>query len=247
MKNLLAHVTALFLTIIPTTVANGQGVAKLGILFVVDGSGDDTSIADNMPPILHMRGVPLAVHSIRWCRHGLPAKDHRDHAAHLDHAGRLASKIAWYRATYPNEKIHVIGHSAGTHVVLAAMHSVPPGSVDRIVLTGPTVSQLHDLRPALRASRGGIDVFFSSEDQVAQLAQEFVGNADRLPGRSAGETGFVIPPPTEPDAHLYRNLRQYRWTPDWRAFGHRGGHLDFPTARFLDSAVLPTMLSIQPR
>jgi pimeloyl-ACP methyl ester carboxylesterase len=229
------------LGILSNVPAQAQAPERQGIVFVADGSGDTTSITDNLGPILHAHGY--AVHTIRWSQWGQPAKDHRDFASQVSAGECLARKIAAHRASFPRERIYLIGFSAGTHVILTATRSLPEEAVDRIVLLAPTVSQYHDLRPALRCSRGGIECFWSSEDQVAPTATDVLGNADRLPGRAAGERGFAIMPAHYPDAHLYNKLRQYAWSPSWRHWGHRGGHSAFTDQPFLAGAVMPIMLA----
>jgi hypothetical protein len=46
---------------------------------------------------------------------------------------------------------------------------LPADGVNRLVLLAPSVYVAYDLRPALRAARGGIDVFHRSEHTVAAL------------------------------------------------------------------------------
>lgn len=230
--------------ILPIAAPNAHAQpTRTGIIFIVNGSGDNTSITDNIGPVLHHRCVPLAVHTLRWCPTGTPAFDHLGYEAQMESAAKLADRIATYRALYPKEKIYVVAYSAGTHVALAAARKLPADSVDRIVLMAPNVSRYHDLRPALRASRGGIDHFYSGEDQVASIFVDSLGNGDRLPGLGAGEVGFSPPPPGCPDAHLYQKLRQHRWNPHWRTWGHHGGHAGFTRETFLDAVLLPTLLA----
>jgi pimeloyl-ACP methyl ester carboxylesterase len=215
---------------------------RIGIVFVINGSGDATSISDNFAQIFPARDVPLAIYTIRWCRHARLAKDHADYDAQIMAASRLAHLVADYRAAHPDEKIFLISHSAGAHVLLEAMNLLPPNSVDRIILMASSVSYSYDLRSALRCSRGGIDALFSTEDRLVALGSELMGTADKKQVQPAGEVGFGVPSPTHPDAGLYANLRQYRWHPGLAWTGHRGGHSGFTCLGFLDACVLPMML-----
>jgi pimeloyl-ACP methyl ester carboxylesterase len=240
---------ALALAILLPSAALGQtpGVPqRLGIIFVANGSGDNASITDGLGPILQMRRVPLAMHTTRWCPTGFFALDAAAYRTQLDQAAGLAQQIVWHRRTYPNEKIYLMGYSGGTHVALAAARLLPPDTVDDIVLLAAGVSQYHDLRPALRASRCGIASFYSSEDKFAAIISEMVRNNDRIPGYSAGEFGFPVPPPTHPDAALFQRLRQYAWDPTWRAWKHYGGHSGYVRPEFLDGVVLPILLASRP-
>jgi pimeloyl-ACP methyl ester carboxylesterase len=213
------------------------------VVFVVNGSADDTSVSDNLRVIIDARCLPLRAHTVRWCRWMSLRKDHVDFGAQLVAADKLAAQITAYRAFFPREPIYVIGHSAGCHVILAATRLLPPGAVDRIILLAPSVSQCHDLRPALRCSRDGLVVFWSSEDGLLALGSEWLGNADRLPGQSAGLTGFAFPAPTFPDAQLYRNLRQYAWCPALAWTGHDGRHYGWTRVPFLDAYVVPLLFN----
>jgi pimeloyl-ACP methyl ester carboxylesterase len=207
----------------------------------VNGSADDTSVSDHLGVIIDARCLPLATYTVRWCRWISLRRDHSDFAAQLLAADRLAAQITAYRTLFARDPIYVVGHSAGCHVILAATRLLPPGAVDRIILLAPSVSQCHDLRPALRCSRQGLDVFWSSEDVLVSVGSELLGNADRLPGKAAGVTGFACPPPTFADAQLYRNLRQYGWCPELAWTGHDGRHYGWTRVPFLDAYVVPLL------
>jgi pimeloyl-ACP methyl ester carboxylesterase len=216
---------------------------RMGVVIVVSGVCDDTDISDNLPQILFDRKLPLAIHTIRWCRWGVPGKDHKDSDARAKAASRLANYVKNYRALCPREKIYLIGHSDGTHIILSATDSLPANSVDRIVFMASTVSYSYDLRQALRCSRGGSDAIFSKQDNVVTNCIDHFGTADGRSVQAAGESGFAILPPAHPDAGLYRKLRQYCWDECMAWTGHRGGHNDFQCIGFLDAYVVPLMLS----
>jgi pimeloyl-ACP methyl ester carboxylesterase len=243
MKAVFTSLTVVILSMAIVDRAHGQPretlPPKQGIIFIVNGSGDDTAITDNLGSILGARGLPFVTHTVRWCQWARPAKDHLDYATQVQAGHALAAKITWYRGAYPNEKIYVIGQSAGTHVVLTAARCLPADSVDRIVLMGASVSQYHDITPALRCSRGGLDNLCSSRDQVLDIAVDLVGNADRLPGRAAGLFGFKL---AHPHDELYKKLRQYYWDESWSCWGHHGRHVDYTSAAFLDGAIVPLMI-----
>src|SRR5439155_13518224 len=118
------------------------------------------------------------------------------------------------------------GHSAGCQVILSAAEALPPGSIDRIVLLAPAVSPEYDLRPVLRAARGGLDVFCSSRDVFFLGAGvALVGTTDGRFGQSAaGRTGFRVTPESSEDLLLYRRLRQHPWDPCVSWTGNYGGH-----------------------
>ena len=217
---------------------------RTGTIFVVDGSGDDDTLTENFRELIKEHKLSLGMVSIRWCQFGEPIKDHTDHQAQVKYADRLAVQIALHRSAHPSDKIYVIGQSSGTHVVLRAATKSQPKSMDRVVVMASTVSSDYDLRPALRASRNGIDSFYSSKDRIVLMARVGFGTADKQRGKKAGgEVGFTVPPPTHPDAELYKNLRQHRWNSSMAWTGHIGGHLGFTRYAFLNAYVLPLMLA----
>ncbi len=215
----------------------------LGVVFVANGSGDSRSVTDNLWVALSWTGVPLQVQTIPWCVAGTVAGDHMDAKAQLCGAARLAREVAAYRAACPDKKIYLMGHSAGTHVVLAAAALLPPGAVDRIVVLAPSVSCCYDLRPALCCAREGIDCYYSYFDMEVAIGVEILKTADRKKAAGAGENGFACLAPCHPDAYLYSKLHQFGWTPLVRWTGHRGGHYGATEPGFLSAYVLPTMLS----
>jgi pimeloyl-ACP methyl ester carboxylesterase len=216
---------------------------RAGTIFVVNGSGDSTTLSENCTEIIREHRFPLATYTLRWCQWADGPKDHCDYDAQIRGARRLADCIIRYRAAHPGEQIYLIGHSAGVHVILEAANQLPPDSVDRIVLLASSVSYCYDLRNALRCSREGIDAMYSKEDQVVALGSELLGTADNQFVKPAGAVGFLVPPPTDPDACLFAKLRQYRWHPNIAWTGHWGGHSGFTCHGFLDAYVFPKMLS----
>jgi pimeloyl-ACP methyl ester carboxylesterase len=214
---------------------------RIGIIFSVDGSGDDTRLTDSLRAICRERQLPLYVYRLRWCRWGQLTKDHTDYEAQMIGAARLRMWIASHRAARPQDRIVLVGHSAGAHVVLEALNGLPPNSVDRTVLLAASVSNRYDLQVALRNSRHGIDAWYSTEDQIVALGSEMLGTADRQRTLPAGETGFRVPPWSDPA--VYRQLHQYRWRPEYAVTGHYGGHYGFTRKGFLDAFIMPAIFA----
>src|SRR5947207_6777804 len=137
-------------------------------------------------------GMPLQVETVAWSHGYLRViADQVDYARLRQGGHSLACAVCARRQNCPTGGIYLVGHSAGSGVVLAAVEELPPNSVDGIVLLAPSVSADYDLRPALRVSRQGIDVFYSSRD-VFQLgmAVSILGTADRRWTAAAGRVGF---------------------------------------------------------
>jgi pimeloyl-ACP methyl ester carboxylesterase len=239
--------TGLSLVLLLMTTMTGQATpvdspVRAGVVVVLNGSGDYMTLSDNLEQIFCARKIPLAVYTLRWSRWSLGGKDHQDYEGQVMAAARLANYVGNYRATFPREKIYLIGHSTGNHVLLAATPLLPPQSVERIVLLAPTVSYRYNIRSALLSSRCGVDSLYSKGDQIVMLARENYGTADRRDELCAGEIGFAVPPPAHPDACHYKNLRQCCWNPTMEWTGHHGGHGGFIQACYLDAYVRPLLL-----
>jgi pimeloyl-ACP methyl ester carboxylesterase len=217
--------------------------AAHGIVFVANGSGDYRTVTRSLVRAVAEERLPLAVETVNWSHgYGRYVLDHVDHRNQVEAGRCLAAQVAAYRRYYPWLKIHLIGHSAGCAVVLAAAEQLPPNTIDRIVLLAPSVSPCYDLRPALASAREGIDVFISDRDKVILgLAMRVVGTADRRLGPAAGQVGFrpVVGAPT--DAALYTRLRLHHWDPVVAWSGHAGGHYGSNRVGFLKAYVLPLL------
>src|SRR5919198_4530808 len=132
------------------------------VVFVANSSGDLRTTTAALCRAVEAEGAPLRVETFAWS-HG-PGRyltDHVDHANQRAQGCRLAALVAARRRDCPGAAVYLVGHSAGAAVVLAAAESLPPGSVERVVLLAPSVSYDYDLRPALRAARLGVDAFTS--------------------------------------------------------------------------------------
>ena len=130
-------------------------------------------------------------------------------------------------------------------ITLAAAEHLPPQTIDRFVLLSPTVAARHDLRPALRASREGIDVFDSKWDLISMAALFVMGTGDGVGQQVAGWRGFVQVGDTQEDAQLYKGLRQHFWEGPEQWAGHDGSHFGCCNKEFLRAQVLPRVLGKQ--
>src|SRR5262249_53974398 len=147
----------------------------------------------NLGRVVAETATPLEVETLVWS-HGLGryVLDHVDHANHVAQGHLLAARVLAYRQACPGRRVYLVGHSAGCAGVLAAAEALPPESVDRIVLLAPSVCVSYDLRPALRAARGGIDAFESADDTVVLgLGMRVVGTAEGECRAAAGQCGFT--------------------------------------------------------
>lgn len=188
--------------------------------------------------------LPIEVRDFRWTHGFCRVAADQMHAAHLQRAGRkLAEQILICRQETPDQPIFLMGHSAGCGVILIAAESLPPNTLERIVLLAPAVSAKHDLRPALRCSCRGIDVFTSNRDWACLgLGTLLLGTTDRYwMSGAAGKIGFKPMLACPEDMVLYGKLRQYPWNPSLACTGHNGGHYGCYQPAFLRSCVFPLL------
>jgi pimeloyl-ACP methyl ester carboxylesterase len=214
------------------------------VVFVANGSGDFRTVTYNLTQVVAEAQVPLQVETVTWS-HGYARYiiDHTDHANHIEQGCRLAAQVAAYRAASPGRKVYLLGHSAGCAVVLAAAERLPPESVDRLILMAPSVCMNYDLRPALRGTRRGIDVFYSTGDRIILgLGMQMVGTSDRTCTCAAGQYGFKPVIACQEDAILYGKLHQHPWDTGVLWCGHWGGHYGYNGPGFLRGYVLPLLV-----
>jgi pimeloyl-ACP methyl ester carboxylesterase len=213
------------------------------VAFVANGSGDTRTVSTNLRQVVAEAGAPLEVEAFVWTHGaGRVLADHLDHCNHLEEGRRLAARVCEYRKAYPDRRVYLIGHSAGCAVVLAAAEQLPPGAVDRVVLLSPSVSTGYDLRPTLRAVRGGVDVYCSDRDRwVLGVGMAIVGTADHNGPAAAGRDGFTPVVECPGDAALYERLRQHPWDPAVEWTGNEGGHYGNNGTGFLRAYVLPLL------
>jgi pimeloyl-ACP methyl ester carboxylesterase len=214
-----------------------------GVAFVANGSGDSRTVSTYLSRLAAAAGTPLQVEAVAWSLgYNRVVADHVNHANHLAQGRLLASQVAAYRQAYPGRKVYLVGYSAGCAVVLAAAEALPPGYVDRVILLSPSVCAAYDLRPALRAARGGIDSFHSEQDRVVLgLGVWVLGTAEHGCRTAAGRSGFTPVITCPADAALYGGLRQHAWGPAVAWSGHDGSHYGSNQAGFLRAYVLPLL------
>lgn len=219
------------------------GPRRPGVVFVVHGAGDYRCTTGALCQAIAESGLRLTVEEFRWSHGFCPLiADEIDYAHARGEGRRLAGQVAAYRRVHPGGEVYLVGHSAGSAVVLAAAEALPPAAVTRILLFAPSVSACYDLRPALCTARDGIDVFFSRRDRwFLGVGVWLVGTADRRGRVAAGRTGFRPVAATPADAALYAKLRQHPWHSCLAWTGNHGRHYDGYRPGYLRAYVLPLL------
>jgi pimeloyl-ACP methyl ester carboxylesterase len=214
-----------------------------GLVIIVEGIGGLDLIGKSANYSLKHVGLLHEIHHFTWT-HGTGKflKDLQDTQHVLKKADELAAFIKDYRARYPNRPIYIVGKSGGTGLVLYALQSLPPGTVERVILLSSAVSPTYDLRPALRATRGEIVSFHSRIDRyILGWGTSKFGTIDRYYGEAAGLTGFVIPQNlSEQDRRLYMRLVQVPFSARMlREGASTGTHHSTSMPWFIRSEVVP--------
>jgi pimeloyl-ACP methyl ester carboxylesterase len=216
--------------------------AQPGVVFAINGSGSLQATSTALAKAVADAGLPLAVVTVEWSQ-GSVVADQTDWRHAREQGCRLAGQIASYRQANPGQAIYLVAHSAGSGVALTAAATVPPGSVNRVILLAPSVSADYDLRPALRGTQDGIDVFYSRRDAFALgFGVRLVGTSDGCRGcRAAGRVGFRAQAESAEDAVLYAKLTQHPWERCQARLGNHGFHMGAVRPRFLHTCVLPLL------
>jgi pimeloyl-ACP methyl ester carboxylesterase len=227
----------------PDCCAPGPSYKHLGcqtLVFVVNGEASSTHTSDNLLDLNGDCRLGLRIQAVNWTRHDAHSKDVADQEAQINAAARLARTVKAIRKDAPNLPIFFVGHSGGAHVVLRTAEMLPEKSIDRIIVLAPAVSSTYDLTRALKTSRGGIDNFYSLEDNLLEHMAAHVGTADGLKCPAAGVVGFRLASSDKKDLEAYKNVRQYRWTQD---FCGGGGHYSWTRYHNLKKTVVPMFLA----
>lgn len=216
-----------------------------GIVYSADGAGSFTSMTDSLAGAIRDSHTPLRIELVDWSHgYGRILSDQLDYANIRCEGKRLAERVLLQKRAFPDTPVHLVGHSAGCAVILAAAEELPPASIEHIVLLLPAVSADYDLRPSLRCARLGIDSFHSRLDLgYLGIGTTVLGTTDRRWTAAAGRVGFRPLCCSADDEQLHANLRQHPWNIAVSWTGNSGGHYGVHQPCFLTSYVLPILLN----
>ena len=146
------------------TTAPAPPVPPTHVIFVADGAGDYRAASTTMRETAAADGWPLDIRTFIWS-HGFMRNlaDHTDYQWARKRGRELAGVVLAQKQARPDLPVSLVGHTAGSFVVLVAAEQLPPDTLERIVLLSPSVSSGYDVRPALHAARNGMDVFYSKK------------------------------------------------------------------------------------
>ena len=162
------------------------------IVLIASGASEYLDLQDRLNDATENNPFPICMRVINWATLEYTSYNYQGQGVQVLGAARMAAQVLKIRQCNPGTPIVLMGHCAGARVVLLAAEQLPPGSVDRIILLSPAVTAWYDPRLALRASRCGIDMYYSSDDPNLQDKENYYGSSEGLPGPTAGRIGFLI-------------------------------------------------------
>jgi pimeloyl-ACP methyl ester carboxylesterase len=233
----LAGVLALLLS-------TGAGSAAVpAAVFVVDGAGNFQSASNQLRTLANQHRYPIEIFTYEWS-HGnyRVVLDQTDYCHARRKGAELAAILDAHHQAHPEQPIYLIGHSAGTIIVLAALEHVSPNVVERAILLAPSVSAKYDLRPALASVKQDLHVFYSARDWwYLGVWMYALGTCDRHRSVAAGCIGFRDSPRGE-EGDLSCKLVQHGWRFRDRKLGHNGGHFGTYQFGYLRTRIVPLVL-----
>jgi len=162
-------------------------------------------------------------------------------------AADLARKIVAFRLGHPNTPITLVGHSAGTVVVVYTLEALPESPiVENVVLLSGSLSADYDLTDALTRVRQNMYIFTSDRDVILTVLLPISGPADRGAdtNKVIGVSGAVLPAGPLPETKSqYAKVVEVRWNPSFRSFGNRGDHMDVLGEGFVRALVAPLVFA----
>jgi pimeloyl-ACP methyl ester carboxylesterase len=194
---------------------------------------------------LRAGGYTGAIETFSWGSLLGPGADHFVAAPSRIPAKRLARRIEELREHEPDGKIHLMGLSAGTAVVVRALEELEPDiQVDHVVLLSPSVSSRHNLAAALEHVHGRL---YATGSKLDPILGSLLVTADGRLGPPAGRSGFVLSPTLpEQDKRQYAKVVNLPWQPSYAGFGCFGWHTETTSPRYIQAVIAPRILSDEP-
>ena len=134
-------------------------------IFVADGAGNFQACSESLREAASRDKPPAFIHTFEWS-HGYCRilADQLDFKYARTAGQALAREVEEFHDRMPKCRIFLVGHSAGSSVVLAALEKVRPGVVERAFLVAPSVSARYDLTPSLTNVKHTLHVYYSGHD-----------------------------------------------------------------------------------
>ncbi len=161
---------------------------------------------------------------------------------------KLARKLLAFRRAYPDTTIHLLAASGGAGIAVFACERLRGRAlIETLILACPALSPGYNLGPALAAVKRAYGLVSRRDRAILGLGTSLFGTTDRRFTAAGGMRGFHIPADASPqDRAAYERFREIRWTPEFREYGHFGGHAGYLDPRFIRAHLFP-LLRGEPR
>ena len=209
------------------------------VLIHLPGIGGEMSIDHQLVKGLLDGRAAATSEIIDWTGDDRGARALGNVARHHAWAARVARRIEAILAADPRTPIVLVGHSAGTGIVVWALEDLPPQvHVRTVLLLASALSPRYDLTAALRHVDGhAISLYSDHDDVVLGAGTAVFGTVDRVKSPAAGYVGFHAPAAGKTPE--YAQLIQYPYDPAWADFGNDGDHIGPTDRRFAQLILAP--------
>ena len=230
---------------------SGVSSTQQGIVFYVCGAGGGSFLSSWAPGVrkgLQDAGAPVEFREFLW-QTGLGAwADQTSSVGYKRSKGeKLAEQIVSYRKEHPENKVTLIGLSAGTAVVVYALEALPETcQVNHVILLGSSLDANYDMSVALTRVGRDLYVFTSEKDEILNVFVPMTGSADRryVGTDLVGICGFhPLRQADESVRDQYKKIRTISWHQEFTEVGDYGGHTDTTNPQFVKKYLVPIVVA----
>lgn len=185
-----------------------------------------------------IRGGVQEVHMINWTTL-LPGRNLSDAALHEREARRLVERVRGFKATSPEARVILTGHSGGARIVIRAAELLDLGEnlVEQVWILAPALSPEYDFGPTLDRVPRLVALTSPHDRLILGMGTTLFGTSDRHFGDAGGRVGFTFNHP---------RFEQWGYDPAWLEHRNSGDHLDLLNQRFAIRVIAPAMLQFWP-
>lgn len=185
-----------------------------------------------------IRGGVQEVHMVNWTTL-LPGRNLTDTALHEREARRLVERLRGFKATSPEARLILTGHSGGARIAVRAAELLEEGEslVEQVWLLAPALSPEYDFGAALERVPRLVALTSPHDQLILGAGTTLFGTSDRHFGDAGGRIGFTFNHP---------RFEQWGYDPAWLAYRNSGDHLQLLGQRFALRVIAPAMLRYWP-
>jgi len=185
-----------------------------------------------------IRGGIQEVHMVNWTTL-LPGRNLTDTELHENQSRRLVERLRGFKATSPEARVILTGHSGGAKIVIRATELLEVGEnlVEQVWLLAPALSPDYDFGPALERVPRLVALTSPHDRLILGMGTTLFGTSDRYFGDAGGRIGFT---------YYHARFEQWGYDPAWLEHRNSGDHLQLLSQRFSTRVIAPAMLQYWP-